>query len=166
MHQLITNVPTFVWILLFILLSRGLKATVTRRMPLKKLLLLPAIFFVWSLYSFFEKYSLNPFAIVFWSFCLGLGLILGFSYSRKLKLRFDKQNKEIEMPGNWMQLILSMTIFALKFFLGVMRSMFPDQNGSILFLGIELLATLITGIFVGRAIGCFFRYQTSSEDVV
>lgn len=86
---------------------------------------------------------------------------MGFSHMQKLKLRFDKEKKKVEMPGSWIPLMLSMSIFSSKFSIGMMSSMLPHLNGSILFLGLELFATIILGIFAGRGIGCLMRYRAA-----
>jgi len=81
-----------------------------------------------------------------------------------LKLRFDKKKKKVEMPGSLVPLILSMSIFSAKFSIGVMSSMLPRLQGSLLFLGLELFATIIFGVFAGRGINCLIRYRSSKMD--
>ena len=166
MLQIITKIPVFVWPLFAILLLSGLRARKTSTVPLVVLLLIPSIFFGWSLFSFFGKYATDPIAILFWLLCLGVGFFIGFSHMKRLKLQFDKKKKKVEMPGSWIPLTLSMSIFTSKFSIGMMSSMLPHLNGSILFLGLELFSTIILGIFAGRGINCLMRYRTSSMDNV
>ncbi|MBA2369830.1 MAG: hypothetical protein H0V82_12560 [Candidatus Protochlamydia sp.] len=164
MLQIITKIPVFVWPLFAILLLSGLRARKTNEVPLAVLLLIPSIFFGWSLFSFFGKYATNPLAIFFWFLCLGVGFFIGFSHMQKLKLQFDKQKKKVEMPGSWIPLMLSMSIFTAKFAIGMMGSMLPHLNESFLFLGLELFSTIILGIFAGRGVNCLVRYRTSSME--
>lgn len=166
MLQIITKVPVFVWPLFVILLLGGLKARKTSTVPLAILLLIPSIFLSWSLFSFFGKYATNPLAVLFWILCLGVGFIIGFSHMQRLQLQFDKKKKKVEMPGSWIPLMLSMSIFTSKFSIGMMSSMMPHLNGSLLFLGLELFSTIILGIFAGRGINCLMRYKTSVDNVV
>lgn len=164
MLQIITKIPVFVWPLFVILLLSGLRARKTSAVPLAVLLLIPSIFFGWSLFSFFGKYATDSLAILFWLLCLGMGVFIGFSHMQKLELQFDKQKKKVEMPGSWIPLMLSMSIFTSKFSIGMMSSMMPHLNGSLLFLGLELFSTIILGIFAGRGINCLMRYRTSSKE--
>jgi hypothetical protein len=157
MLQIITDIPVFVWPLFAILLLGGLKARKTNTVPLASMLLIPCGFFIWSFFSFFEKYTADPVAISLWIGCLGAGFLIGFSHMQKLTLKFDREKKKIEMPGSWIPLILSMSIFSSKFSLGMMSAMLPHLNGSLLFLGLELFATIILGVFAGRGIGCFAK---------
>ena len=161
MLQIITKIPLFVWPLFAILLLGGLRARKTSAVPIAVLLLIPSIFFGWSLFSFFGKYATNPLAILFWHLCLGVGFSIGFLHMQSLKLQFDRQKKKVEMPGSWIPLILSMSIFTSKFSIGMMSSMMPHLNGSLLFIGLELVATIILGIFGGRGVNCLIIYKAS-----
>jgi len=165
MLQIITKIPVFVWPLFAVLLLGGLKARKTSAVPIVVLLLIPSIFFGWSLFSFFGKYATNPSAILFWLLCLGVGFFIGFLHMQKLKLQFDGQKKKVEMPGSWIPLMLSMSIFTSKFSIGMMSSMMPHLNGSLLFLGLELFSTIILGIFAGRGVNCLMRYRAASAEI-
>jgi hypothetical protein len=81
---------------------------------------------------------------------------------QRLTLQLDKQKKNVEIPGSWLPLILSMSIFTSKFSIGMMSALLPHLNGSLLLLGLELFATMILGIFAGRGIGCLLRYRAAS----
>jgi hypothetical protein len=164
MLQIITKIPMFVWPLFVILLLGGLRARKNSAVPLAVLLLIPSIFLGWSLFSFFRKYTADSVAILLWFLCLGMGFFIGFSHMQKLKLQFDTQKKKVEMPGSWVPLMLSMSIFTSKFSIGMMSSMMPHLNGSLLFLGLELFSIIILGIFAGRGINCLLRYRASSMD--
>lgn len=165
MLQIITKIPIFVWPLLVVLLVSGLRARKTSAVPLAVLLLIPSIFFIWSLFSFFGKYASDPFAMLLWPLCLGLGIFIGYSHMKRLKLQFDKQKKRVKMPGSWIPLILSMSIFTSKFSVGMMSSLLPHLNGSLLFLSLELFSTIILGIFAGRGICCLIRYRSFSTEI-
>lgn len=166
MLQIITKIPIFVWPLFVVLLLGGLRARKTGTVPLAILLLIPSLFFVWSLFSFFGKYGNDLVSILLWILCLGVGFLLGFLHMQKLELRFDKKKRKVEMPGSWIPLMLSMSIFTSKFSIGMMGSMLPHLSGSILFLGLELFSTIILGVFAGRGIGCLFRYRTASDAIL
>lgn len=162
MLQIITKIPLFVWPVFAILLLTGLKARKSSAVPLPVLLLIPSIFFGWSLFSFFGKYGTSPLTILFWILCLSLGFLIGFLHMQSMNLQFDKQKIKVEMPGSYIPLLLSMSIFTSKFSIGMMSGMMPHLNGSLLFLGLELFSTLILGIFAGRGINCLKRYRSAS----
>lgn len=163
MLQIITKIPLFVWPLFTILFISGLRASKTSSLSIAVFLLIPSIFFGCSFFSFFQKYGSDSLAILFWLICLVVGFSIGFFHMKRLRLRFDNQKKKVEMPGSWIPLILSMSIFISKFSIGMMSSMIPYLNGSLLFLGLELFATIILGVFVGRGINCLMRYKASAQ---
>lgn len=165
MLQIITKIPLFVWPLFAILLFGGLRARKASAVPIVVLLLIPSIFFGWSLFSFFGKYAIDPLVILCWLLCLGVGFSIGFLHMQRLKLKFNRQKKEVEMPGSWIPLMLSMSIFTSKFLVGMMSSMVPHLNGSLLFFGLELFATIILGIFAGRGANCLLRYKASAIEI-
>lgn len=163
MLQILTEIPVFVVPLFIILVLGGLKARKTGMVPLVMLLLIPSGFFLWSLFSFFGKYGTVPLSILLWILCFGGGLLIGFSHMQKLALRFDKQKRSVEMPGSWIPMILSMSIFTSKFSIGMIGAIAPHLNGSVLVIGLELFSTIILGIFAGRGVGCLFRYRAAPE---
>jgi hypothetical protein len=160
MLQIIPKIPFFVWPIFTVLLLAGLRARKPNAVPLYTLLLLPAIFLVWSFISFFEKYE-GPQAAIFWALSLATGFFLGFSHIQKTPLQFDKQKRAVLMPGSWIPLILSMSIFFSKFSIGILNGIYPHLNGSNLFLCIELFTALITGIFAGRGLACLLKYRAA-----
>lgn len=159
MLQIILNVPFFVWPLFALLLVGGLRARKANEVPLAILLLLPLIFFGWSLFSFFDKYANHYAAVFLWLVFLVMGFLIGFFHMQTIPLKFEKQTRKVLMPGSWIPLMLSMSIFTSKLSLGMMCSLFPDLHESFLFLGLELFAITILGIFAGRGINCLFRYR-------
>ena len=82
---------------------------------------------------------------------------------QSVELRFNKQKKQVEIPGSWIPLMLSMSIFASKFSAGMMEAIHP--NASILILALELFSTVILGIFVLMGINCLLRYRAASDAI-
>jgi hypothetical protein len=162
MLQIITKVPLFVFPLFPIFLHVGLRARRGSSFPIAVLVLIPSLFFGLSLFLFLGKYGTNPGAILSWFFSFAVGGSIGFFYTQKIKLQFDREKKRVEIPGSWIPLILLMSIFVSKFSLGMISSMMPHLKGSLLLMGLELFPTLILGIFAGRGINCLIRYRSSS----
>jgi hypothetical protein len=166
MLEILGHVPLFVWPLFILLLVGGLRARKTNSMPLPILFVIPALFGAWSLFNFFGKYGSNVALVCLWLLCLGTGFSAGFAHIQKMVLRFDKRKKMVELPGSWIPLILSLSIFTSKFSINMIISISPHLSESILLLSLELFATTILGIFLGRGVGCLVRYRASSANVV
>jgi hypothetical protein len=161
MLNIITEIPIWVWPLFFILLLGGLKARKTSTVPLTMLLLIPSVFFTWGLFSFYGTHACHLISILLWLLSLALGFCVGFIHMQKLDLRFDKQQKKVQLPGSWIPLILSMAIFTTKFTLGMLTAMHPNLIGSLPLLSLELFSTFIAGIFAGRGISCLIRFRSA-----
>jgi hypothetical protein len=159
MFKLLSSLPLFIWPLFVLLLMGGLKARKTGFVPLKMLLIIPAAFLTWSLISFFGKYGGDLASAALWFLCLGCGFLIGFAHIRRIKPKVDREKQRLELPGSWIPLVLSMSIFFAKSSIGAIKATAPHLEGSILCLLLELFAAIILGVFAGRGIGCLARYR-------
>lgn len=157
MVKVLAHIPLYVWPLLTLLLASGLRALKKNTVPLAVLLVLPAGFLIWSLFTFFGRFGEHIPSVVLWVVCLISGISLGYLHVLNLHLEFIKERKMVVMPGSALPLALSLSIFSAKFSIGVVSGMFPHLSTSLLILGLELVAALILGVFAGRAMGCLKR---------
>ncbi len=164
MLQLLNGIPFFVWPIFAILLIGGLKARKTNHVPLLLLLLIPTFFLGWSVMTFFGRYLNSPLALLFWVICLGMGFFIGYFNIQKMDLSFNKKKRAVQMPGSWLPLILSMSVFTAKLSSGMIRAVAADPQPTTVILILELFATIIMGIFLGRGLSCFIRYRAESAD--
>jgi uncharacterized protein with PQ loop repeat len=141
MMQVISHTPFYVWPLFAYLLWGGWKSTKTYSISWKSLLIMPAIMFLWSIYAIITRY--------------------GSLTVRGLQLKFDKKRNLIEIAGNWTPMILSMSIFSLRYFLGAAYGLYPDLAGNTALLILENVATAVSGMFTGRLVGYWQRSKAS-----
>lgn len=156
LKEIISHTPVFVWPLLAYLIWGGWKSRKTHVVPLKALFIMPAIMFIWSIYANRD----NPFL---WSLSITIGFWLGSTTVGRLPLRFDKQNHLIEIPGNWTPMILSLSIFSLRYILGTTYGLHPDLKGHTGLLVLENIATVVSGILLGRFNGFWHRSKTATH---
>ncbi len=159
MITIISHTPLYVWPLLAYLVWGGLKARKTHVVPWKALLIMPVVMFLWSIYSIVVHY--DPLWICLWAIGMTLGMWLGWLTVRKHDLRFDKQRNLIEIPGNWAPMLLSLSIFSLRYFLGAIYGLHPELIEDANLLSMETLATAVSGMLLGRLIGFWRRSLTS-----
>lgn len=158
MVQILNQIPFFVWPLAVLVVS-GLRATKANVVPLAVLLIIPSLFFCGSLYSFLGRFGVAMVPITFWLTGLLLGFALGFRHMQAQPVQFDRQTMSIALQGSWIPLMLSLSIFTLKFSVGMMSALAPEFKDSALILALELFATVILGIFAGRGANCLLRYR-------
>jgi hypothetical protein len=159
MMQMITETPVYVWPLLTYLIWRGWESRKTHVTSWKALLIMPIIIFAWSIYAIFSS-DCKTIWFVLWPISISLGIWFGSLTIRKLNLKFDKQQNLIETAGSWTPMILSMSIFGLRYFLGATYGFYPELKGSIGLLILENIATIISGMFIGRLIGYWRRFKS------
>ncbi len=157
--EIISNTPIFVWPLLAYLFWGGWKARKTYIVPWIPLLIMPVVMCIWSIYSILARYGVL--SIGYWMVSITLGIYLGSLTVRKLGLKFDKKRKLIEISGNWTPLILSMSIFSLRYFLGAIYGLHPELARVPALLIVENIATIVSGMFMGRLVGYWQRYKTA-----
>lgn len=161
MLKIISNTPYFVWPMLLLMLWGGWKATKTSVVSWKPLIIFPFILLGWSIFSILSRYGV--FYLPFWTISLAIGIGLGWLTLRKTPLRFDKQRKLIEIGGSWKPMLLSLSIFGLRYFLGATYGMHPELSGNMNLLILENLATLISGMLLGRLVAYWQRSKIATH---
>jgi hypothetical protein len=115
----------------------------------------------WSLDSHASGFT--PFSFSLWALCMSLGIWLGSLTTRKLAIKFDKQQKLIKIDGTWVPLVLSISIFSLRYFLAATHAIHPEWNGHIALLSLKNVATVVSGMFTGRLVGFWQQYKTAAH---
>lgn len=159
-----SHVPTWVYILFFILLYLGIKRCYTRVVTIERIAIVPAVFIFLSLRS---TVSLFHFSLLgFLLLLLGgiIGSLLGHLHVRKRVVRADKQKHLIEIPGDISMLIMVMSIFAIEFFIHyafdahwAIAQIDVFKNAAV------ILSGIVVGISTGRSITYFLKYQQAES---
>lgn len=155
MIELLTHTPWYVWVILLLIVWKGLKARRAHRLSWKDLIIMPVAFSIWSFYSVFQNYEKSQ--ITVWVIFLFVGAYFGARMVKKLRLKFDKEKKLIEFSGSYAPLILSLSLFSLRFFLGATYGFQPQLKGNLALFAVEMLATVLSGMFFGRLFGLWKR---------
>jgi len=163
---LFAKAPLYIWPLLAYLIFSGLKASKTGKVPMKLFLIIPSIFLSWSTYTILTRYGLEPITLCCWLAAILIGACIGLAIAYRLQVKFDTIAKTVEVPGSWMTLACSMTIFCSKFSIGMMAALQPAWIGTPVMLIPELIAAVATGVFLGRSIGFFRRYKAVSSNQI
>jgi len=158
--------PWWVYLLFFYLIKLGIGASKTSVVPLKKLVILPLIFTVLSIHTMIVSFQVTAAVVEVWFASILLGTFFGYVLVRNYVFRVDKKKYLIELPGNWITLILVLAIFVSKYYFGYAMSMDPTVVHNTHFEFIMLsVSGIITGLFIGRLI-CYlneFRVGKSVE---
>lgn len=144
--------------ILFFLILPGLKKRV---LPVKKLIIMPAIF-VYLNYDSIQKHfhiHLNDFIILIISAIVGIAI---GAYCRKnTTIRADHEKQLIEVAGGYFGLIMFIIIFAIHFAIGWIQSVSPGylfQAGLYQTL-LMFLLTSSSALSIGANAMLFYRYR-------
>lgn len=99
-----------------------------------------------------------------WAISISIGLWLGSLTVRKIRLNFDKEKSLIQIDENWTPMILSMSIFGLRYFLGATYECYPELKGDASSLILENIATVVSAMFSGRLIGFWHRSKVAPHE--
>jgi len=149
------NTPWWVYLLFVYLMFVGYKASKKGVVPLIKLVILPAIFFVLSLETLVSSFKISLLSFVVWFLSLFVGAVLGWLLICRQSIRVDKEKKLFELPGTWVTGIVIFLIFVVKFYFGYELSTDPELKQNTIF---ELSMLFFSGVFSGSFIGKLFNY--------
>ena len=152
LSQFFTGTPAWVYILFFYLLFIGIKSMKTGVVSLKKLFILPIIFFFMSLHTLLASFDLTVGSVVIYIVSLALGSWVGWLFAKNKVLAFDKKHHLIKLQGSATTLILVLLIFSIKYYFGYALAVDPTRVQDFTFRSLMIASSgIITGIFIGRA---------------
>ena len=152
MHQILdilSNTPTWVWVVFFYLVFVGIKASKTRIVFIPTLFIAPVVFTGMN-YKFFLSsfYILGGYLA-----CLSLSTFLSFHAMKKVKVKYAAQKLSIELPGTFTTMGILLAFFFLKYIFGFMSYANPT-----LYSDWKFLEVILTGTFTGYLLGKSLRY--------
>tara|TARA_R110000737_G_scaffold12119_4_gene28051 strand:- start:340 stop:861 length:522 start_codon:yes stop_codon:yes gene_type:complete len=152
---ILQHTPLWVWPLLIYLVVMGLRAAQDRSVALMRPLILPAVFLMISLSS--GAMLTHPVTALFWLVGLVCGGGIGVPVARRTDLRVLPDGR-LQLPGEWLTLCLTLTIFTARFASGAIGSMAPAAMASVAVGGtLSLIVGICSGLFLGRGIGLVLR---------
>ena len=131
-----------------------------RSVPVKKLIITPAIFMV----LFFEKMLTHFHAsLLSWFVVTGLltGFIAGILIRSKTPVKADHERSLILLKGGYSNLIVFLTIFSVHFVIGYLESVYPGYFSDIGATQSALLFLLaaVSSLTVGGAACLYYKYK-------
>lgn len=158
--QYVLHTPWWVYVLFFYLLFVGIKAIKPRTLPLGKLFIIPALFFVWGVSGILEVAGFSLVHFFWW--LLGLLIIATLAYlrTRRLAVIVDRSKKTLQIPGTYTTLIVILIIFASKYYFAAQLGANPNLAHDMTFIVVDLLVSGgVTGWFIGNLVGYLQKYN-------
>ncbi|NGX44259.1 MAG: hypothetical protein K1060chlam3_00425 [Candidatus Anoxychlamydiales bacterium] len=160
--QIFKGPPLWVWPLLTYLLFVGFKAFKPRVVSLKKMFILPLVFFIFSIQRLVG--NINFFTSLVWITSTIIGVFLSVIIFSKTQIIADKKNNLLKLPGTYSTLFLILISFSLKFYFGFLIGKDPNLlNDSSFFNRYIMAATLSFGMFLGRTFLYYYKFKKAES---
>ncbi len=158
MFQLLEMTPWWIYLLFTYFLMLGVRASKPTVVSFKKLTVIPIFFLGWAIYSLFADLENRYFFLIPWIFALLAGSFIGYLQVRNWPLLVDAERQTISLPGSWSTLLLSISIFALKYIFGLVYATDPMAYKNSAIFGTDLI---FSNLFVGMFWGRFWHFSRS-----
>ncbi|QGZ66647.1 DUF6622 family protein [Paraburkholderia acidisoli] len=162
-QAILQGTPTWVWVLLVFLLSRGVKALKGGTAPLSRLALVPAIFAVWGATHLLTDPFASWAAALAWLAAVCAGIAGGLHLARRSGFSVDPVARTVTLPGSAVPLVLIVVIFAAKFWLGVAHATVTDAAAHAQY---ATLGAAVSGVVAGIFAGRFLSYVQAMRNAV
>lgn len=163
---ILRHVPLWVFAALAALVVYGVSQAFDRRVSLQRSLVLPIVMVGLSLYGVLGAFGQQHFVLLAWADGLVAAVVLLFPRLRFSGVQYDVDTRSFSVPGSWVPLALMMSIFTLKFGVGVALGFNPAlRDNAVLALGASALYGAFSGIFLTRAAVLWMLAQRTAKAV-
>jgi len=152
MINILTNAPTWAWAVLTGLIVLGGLQTMSRRLPLPMIVVLPVLMTALSLYSVGASFTDSVAGYGAWSAgALGALTLNGLLLRSPAGVRYDAAARRYALPGSLAPLVMMLAIFATRFATIATLQVNPAAAASPAFVIVtSALLGFLAGMFVSR----------------
>lgn len=161
--DIVQRTPLWVLGLFALLVVFGIRALKDRSLPVRRFLVIPALFIGWGIVSLVFRLGSSSFLPFDWVVCALIGAAVGLATSRTGQFHFE-QPDVVSVKGSALPLIRNLVIFTAKYGLTAAATIHPIQR--------EILAPwdiavsgLAAGYFIGLLIDLMRAYRISRPAV-
>jgi hypothetical protein len=149
--EALKHTPWWVYLVLYVLIRRGIAARSANVVPLWRLAILPVLFAGLDIEGIATNKAITVPMLPVWLIGLLAGTALGFALVRQARVRADHPRWLIGLEGDRTVLPLILLIFVLKYAVAYVVATDPTLARETTFLLVTLVVGgFCTGIFVGR----------------
>ncbi|WMT41801.1 hypothetical protein RE628_04865 [Paenibacillus sp. D2_2] len=147
--EVFIRTPFWVWILLFILIKRGIAISQERPVNLSKMFLVPVIFMIWGLDKITTEFTHLGYCLISYVIFILPGILIGYLLYKKYQ-NFFKQGTVIFRKKCYLPLIIILINFFVKYLLNVALGISPFFYDDISF---NIIYSAVCGLSVGLFFG-------------
>ena len=163
--QILTNTPLRVWVVLALLIWRGIAAGKTREIGLRQAFILPVLMLMLSLQGIVSAFGASALGPLCW---LAGGALMAVLRGRMTNdVTADPMRGTVRVPGSWIPLTLMMAIFLTKYVVSIILIMHPAYRTDSAFVAmICLLYGVFSGLFFGNLLRILSAYRATPGNPV
>ena len=151
--QILSHTPAWVWIVFLSLVILGYLQSHDRSVSAARLFILPAVMIALAVYGIASAFGFSFLAIAIWAIGFALPVVSLISFLTPQGVYLTPSGL-FNIPGSWLPFALMMSIFSVKYVLGVVSARHLPVIANPWFIGfISLLLGVLSGIFLARNIG-------------
>lgn len=148
-YQIVVNTPLWVWPLMLLVLWLGWLGLQARVMPPARLAILPLVGAVTSVAGIAQ--SMQPaLAAAGWAAALLIASPLGWAIGTRRAIRRRPEDGRLEVAGGWFALGFGISIFIVRYALGVLSGILPHLRAEPLWI---VLSGSVAGVVTGVGLG-------------
>lgn len=149
LSEMIRRTPVYVWVILVLLLQRGLYAAKDNVLSLPRMMIFPAVFIVWGLWDVVFDFAYPAASAAAFIALTAAGAPAGYVLYNRFRYFFQKDGV-LYRSGTYVTLVVTVVNFVIKYALNVGMSISPGVCGSLYF---NLFYSIADGLLVGLSIG-------------
>ncbi|SAL22310.1 hypothetical protein AWB71_01136 [Caballeronia peredens] len=166
-QDILLGTPAWVWVLLAVLVSRGMQALKGGTAPLAKLGLMPAVFAGWGVLHLLTEPVAGWDTALMWIGGGVLGACVGAALAKTSGMTVDRARRTVTLPGSAVPLVLILVTFAMKFWIGVELATATHIDPDSMFVVLNgLVSGTVAGIFAGRFLVYWLALRPSAAAVL
>lgn len=152
LSRIVVNTPMWVWPLLLVLLWLGFSQTRAREVTTLRILVMPLAITLLSLLGIVSGFGLATESLVAWAVALAISARIVIRRAAGTTARYDDSTGRFSIPGSWAPLTLILSIFVVKFAVGVTLALQPNMVSDDRFaIAVSCLYGVFSGVFIGRS---------------
>lgn len=158
--QIINHTPWWVYLLFVYLIFISYRATKTKIVSLKRLVLIPIIFVFIALHTLLTLVTPSIETILVAFITALIGGIFGWLHIRSLNIKFDKRRALLQIPGSWLTMALILIVCITKFMFSYELALDPKiVNDTPFEISLLAVTSFCAGLFLGRFACYIYRMQ-------
>ena len=159
--QMLINTPWWVWLIFAYLLSKGIKMSKVGIVKIRKLIVLPILFLLFSIHTMKDTlvYPTN-FDVLHWVLAIVVGSALGWLQLSSVGIKIDKEKPKVAIPGSFIPLGIFIFLFFANYFFFYKIAINPQIIDCALYrLGLLYVLGGTMGFFLGRFMYCVYALR-------